>query len=302
MSRRLPSPIALRSFEAAARHMNFTRAAEELGVTQAAVSHQVKMLENALNVRLFRRLTRKLALTAEGRALFAAVAEAFDRIVEVADELVAGGGSGSLEVSLSPYVAAAWLSPRIGRFWGQHPNIDLRLHHSVEPVNFAQSAADLAVMWGRGDWPGLGCDLLLRTRLSPVCSPTLMAGEHPIKQPEDLRHHTLMNRESFQGWADWLAAAGVTGVEFRGRTTFDDHNVLIQAAIEAQGVALGGIDLLTAELATGRLVQPFELSVETDFAYYIVYPPEALGRPKVKAFREWLLSEARGFGAGVAAA
>ena len=301
MRRRLPSPIALRAFEAAARHMSFTRAGEELGVTQAAISHQVKTLENALNVRLFRRLTRKLALTAEGRSLFAVVGEAFDRIADVTDELVAGGVSGSLEVSLSPYVSAAWLSPRIGRFWRLHPSIDLRLHHSVEQVNFAQSTADLAVLWGRGDWPGLLCDLLLRTSLSPVCSPGLMI-ENPITRPDDLRHHTLLNREKFEGWSDWLAAAGVTGADVRSRATFDDHNVLMQAAIEGQGVALGGIEMLTAELATGRLVQPFELSVETDFAYYIVYPPEALGRPKVKAFREWLLSEAREFGQKATAA
>ncbi len=282
--------------------MSFTRAGEELGVTQAAISHQVKTLENALNVRLFRRLTRKLALTAEGRSLFAVVGEAFDRISDVADELVAGGGSGSLEVSLSPYVSAAWLSPRIGRFWRQHPSIDLRLHHSVEQVNFAQSAADLAVLWGRGDWPGLECDLLLRTSLSPVCSPSLMAGENPLTRPDDLRHHTLLNREKFEGWAHWFAAAGVTAADARSRATFDDHNVLMQAAIEGQGVALGGIEMLTAELATGRLVQPFKLSVETDFAYYIVYPSEALRRPKVNAFREWLLSEARDFGREATAA
>ena len=302
MRRHLPSPIALRAFEAAARHMSFTRAGEELGVTQAAISHQVKSLENALSVRLFRRLTRKLALTAEGRSLFAVVGEAFDRIADVADELVAGGGSGSLEVSLSPYVSAAWLSPRIGRFWRQHPNIDLRLHHSVEQVNFAQGTADLAVLWGRGDWPGLACDLLLRTSLSPVCSPSLIAGQNPIRRPDDLRHHTLLNREKFEGWSHWFAAAGVTAADFRSWATFDDHNVLMQAAIEGQGVALGGIEMLTAGLATGRLVQPFKLSVDTDFAYYIVYPPEALGRPKVKAFREWLLAEARDFGQNASAA
>ncbi len=293
MARNLPPPLALRSFEAAARHLSFTRAADELHVTPAAISQQVKVLEEHLGVRLFVRLTRKLLLTEEGKALMAVVGDAFDRIAETVERFGMGDNVGAIVVSLPSYFASQWLSPRLTRFWRQHPNIDLRLHLSNEPVNFKQSDVDLAVNWGQGDWPGTTSELLMRMNLTPVCSPKLLEGAHPLDTPSDLRHFTLLHETNYDGWTQWLAAVGVHDVDPRVGSTIDDPNVVLHAAIEGQGVALGGDALLVADLATGQLVRPFELSVETGFSYYILYPTGARQRPKVKPFCDWLRAEAR---------
>ena len=295
MAQSLPSPIALRSFEAGARHLSFTRAARELNVTQAAISHQVKALETDLGVRLFHRLTRRLALTDGGGALYAVVGDAFERIAATADRLRVPGSGGTLTVSLGPYIAAAWLSPRIGRFWRRHPNIELHLHHTIEPVDFRNSAIDLAIDWGGGgDWPGLSAELLLRVRATPVCSPALLDGPHPLCTPRDLAHQTLLHEAGHQGWSLWLAAAGVGDVDSRAGPVIDDHNVLLHAAMDGQGVALGEASFVADDVAAGRLARPFALAVDIDAAYYIVYPPAALERPRVRAFRDWLLEEADG--------
>lgn len=296
MARPLPSPIALRAFEVAARHLSFTRAAQELNVTQAAVSHQIKALESDLGTPLFRRLTRSLSLTEEGRALFAVVGDAFERITAVAEKLRAGAGGDTLTVSLGPYFAAAWLSPRIGRFWRRHPDIRLHLHHTIEPVDFSASAIDLAVDWGDGSWPGLESDLLMRVRATPVCSPALLDGPQPLRTPDDLRHHTLLHEAGHEGWPLWLAAAGATMVDAEAGPVIDDHNVVIHAAMEGQGVALGEASFIAQDVAAGRLARPFDLAVDIDAAYYIVYPPGALAQRRVRAFRDWLLEEA-GIGA-----
>jgi len=291
MARDLPPLNALRFFEAAARHLSFTRAAEELHVTQAAISHQMKALETHLGVRLFRRLPRRLLLTEEGQRLLPVVHDAFDRIAHTARRLAKEGESGPLIVMLRPYFAARWLSPRLSQFWERHPDIDLRLHHSIDPVvDFERERVDMAVRWGRGEWPGVEVELLLPVRVTPVCSPKLLRGPHPLRRPADLRHHTLLHEESYDLWAKWLAAAGVHDLEARG-PIIDDTNVRTQAAIDGQGVTFGALSLLADDLATGRLVAPFPLTLD-DLAYYIVYPPGALARPKVKVFRDWLLEEA----------
>ncbi len=290
----LPSPIALRAFEAAARHLSFTRAAAELSVTQAAVSHQVKALETDLGVRLFNRLTRRLTLTEEGTALYAVVGDAFGRIAATVDELRPANSGGALTVALGPALAVGWLSSRIGRFWRRYPEIQLRLHHTSEPVNFARWNVDLAVDWGGdGDWPGLDTDLLLRVRATPVCSPALLDGAHPLRRPGDLKHHTLLHDAGYQGWPLWLAAAGADDVDPSAGPVFDDHNVVLHAAMDGQGVALGEASFVAQDVAAGRLARPFELAIEIDASYYIVCPQGALNRPKVRAFRDWLLNEAR---------
>ncbi len=289
----LPSPIALRAFEVAARHLSFTRAAAELNVTQAAISHQIKSLETHLGVRLFHRLTRRLTLTDEGDMLYAVVGGAFQRIAATIDRLRVADSGGTLTVSLEPYIAAAWLSPRIGRFWQRHPNIELHLYHTAEPVDFRQPGIDLAVVWGddANAWPSLTAELLLRVRVTPVCSPRLLEGPHPLRVPDDLRHHTLLQDVSHLGWPRWLAAAGATKVSPTAGPVIDDHNVAMHTAMEGQGVVLGESSFVTHDIAAGRLVRPFELDVGIDAAYYIVYPPDALDRPKVRAFRDWLLEE-----------
>ena len=304
MTGTLPSPIALRAFEAAARHLSFTRAATELNVTQAAISHQIKALETELGVRLFLRLTRRLALTEDGTALFAAVGDAFERITAAADRLRSEGDSGRLTVSVGPYFSAAWLSPRIGRFWRRYPNIQLHLHHTIEPTDFRQSEIDLAVDWGWGaiDWPGLEAELFMRVRATPVCSPRLLDGPHRLLRPGDLRHHTLLHEADHKGWEVWLTAAGATGVDAEAGPVIDDHNVLVHAAMEGQGVALAEASFIGDDVAAGRLARPFDLAVDIDGAYYIVCPPGALERPKVRAFRDWLVEEAAAHRAATAAA
>lgn len=292
MAQSLPSPIALRAFEAAARHLSFTRAARELNVTQAAISHQVKALESDLGTPLFRRMTRRLALTAEGATLYSVVGDAFERIAATAGSLRASDSSGPLTVSLGPYFAAAWLAPRIGRFWRRHPGIELHLHHTIVPVDFRSSAADLAVEWGDGDWPGLTSDLLLHVRATPVCSPSLLVGPHPLRRPEDLKHQILLHESGQLGWPMWLDAAGITLDNERSGPVIDDHNVLLHAAMDGHGVALAEVSFIDDDVATGRLARPFDLVVDMEAAYYILTPPGALDRPKVCAFRDWMLEEA----------
>ena len=291
MARSLPSPIALRSFEAAARHLSFTRAARELNVTQAAISHQVKALETDIGVLLFRRMTRRLALTNEGAALYSVVGDAFERIVSTVEGFGAADSGGALTVSLGPYFAAAWLAPRIGRFWRRNPSIELHLHHTTEPMDFQSSEIDLAVDWG-DDWPGMSSDLLLHVKATPVCSPRLLEGPHPLRSPADLKHHTLLHERGQLGWPLWLAAAGVKSFDGRAGPVIDDYNVLLHAAMDGHGVALGEVSFIVDDVAAGRLAQPFDLAVDMEAAYYIVYPSGALERPKVRVFRDWLLEEA----------
>ncbi len=300
MARRLPPLNALRAFEAGARHLSFTKAAEELFVTQAAVSHQVKLLEQDLGVDLFRRMTRKLALTAEGRALLGPVGEALDTIAEAAGALRAGVGGGALTLSLTPTFGVQWLAQRIGRFWSAHPEIELRLLHSIDLVDFARDEVDAAVRWGGGVWPGVEAVYLMRAGLVPLCSPALCTGPHALKVPDDLRHHTLLHERDYVEWAQWLALAGARQVEARRGPIIDDPTVVLQAAIDGQGVALVSDSIVRGELESGRLVKPFDVDLDADNAYYLVAPPKAFERPNVQAFRDFLLAElaAEGRGAG----
>ncbi len=292
MVRRLPPLNALRAFEAGARHLSFTRAADELHVTQAAVSHQVKALEEYLGVALFRRMTRRLALTEAGRVLLPVVDDAFERIADTAERLQDDAEERGLTVSLTPSFGARWLGQRLGRFWAQHPDIDLKLHHSRRLADFRREEVDMAVRWGCGEWPGLQAEFLMRAGFTPVCSPVLLEGPHPLRRPADLVHHTLLHEEDYEDWAQWLMVAKVEGVDARRGPVIDDPSMLDRATLEGQGVALGRTALIGEHLAAGRLVRPFSLDLETDYAYYLVYPPQALVRPRVKAFRDFVLAEA----------
>ncbi len=291
MGRRLPPLNALRAFEAGARHLSFTKAAEELFVTQAAISHQVKLLEQDLGVALFRRMTRKLALTAEGRMLFGPVGEALDSLAEAAEALRAGVGGGTLTLSLTPTFGVQWLAQRLGRFWSAHPEIDLRLQHSIDLVDFARDEVDAAVRWGGGAWPGVAAVYLMRAGRTPVCSPALCAGPHALKVPDDLRHHTLLHDRDHIEWAQWLALAGVREVEARRGPVIDDPSALHQAVLNGQGVVLAEENLIRTELAAGRLCKPFDVDLNADNAYYLVAPPKAFERPNVQAFRDFVLAE-----------
>jgi LysR family glycine cleavage system transcriptional activator len=291
MASRLPPLNSLRAFEAGARHLSFTKAAAELNVTPAAVSHQVKALEEDLGVKLFRRLIRKLVLTEQGRRLSPVLSEAFELMTAGVEELRQGSETPTLTVTVTPSFSSKWLVGRLGRFWERHPEIDLRLHHSIQVMDLAREGIDLAVRWGRGTWPGLTAECLLEAEVTPVCSPALLTGERPLKSPADLQHQVLIHEDDHANWIQWLAAAGVEGVDPRRGPVMDDAGVVIEAAAAGRGVALGRLALVAGELQRGRLVRPFELSLESDFGYFLVYPPAALARPKVKAFRDFLMEE-----------
>ena len=294
MSRELPPLTALRSFEAAARHLSFTKAAQELHVTQAAISHQVKGLELYLGVKLFRRMTRRLLLTDEAQALLPVVQASFDNIAEAAERITESSQHGTLNVMLRPFFAARWLSHRLNRFWAKFPSITLRLHHSTATTDLHRADVDMAVRWGRGDWRGVEIEPLVAAKVTPVCGSGLLHGMRPLRSPSDLRHHTLLHEGGFDLWEKWLRGVGAKGVVASRGPVIDDTNVRIQAAIDGQGIALGPLALLKDDLATGRLVTPFDFALD-DLAYYIVYPPDALEQPKVLAFRDWLLDEAARF-------
>jgi LysR family glycine cleavage system transcriptional activator len=293
MARRLPPLNALRAFEAAARHLSFTKAAEELNVTQAAVSHQVKALEQHLGLKLFRRLNRALLLTEQGQVCLATAREAFDRIAETAERLRASDARGTLTVSLLPSFAAKWLVPRLGRFRQAHPDIDVRVAPDERLVDFARDDVDVGIRYGDGRYPGLNTIRLLEEEVFPVCSPALGTADHPIRTPADLTHHTLLHDEGHDGWRTWLLAADLPEIDPTRGPIFTDSSNLVQAAVEGQGVALARGALAAADLAAERLVRPFAFSLPGAYAYYIVCPKATAETPKVKAFTTWLLAEAQ---------
>jgi LysR family glycine cleavage system transcriptional activator len=296
MSRRLPSLNALRAFEAAARHLSFTKAAEELHVTQAAVSHQIKGLEEQLGLPLFRRLNRRLLLSDAGQAYLPALSEAFDGIAEATGRLSAERRGGAVKVSALPSTAAKWLLPRLSRFREQHPDIDVLVSAAHALVDFRRDDVDLAIRYGRGVYPGLECLPLMPDEVFPVCSPALLAHGPPLRRAEDLAHHTLLHDQTTEGeiqnWRNWFDLIGITGVDAVRGPGFSDSNLVLEAAAAGQGVALGRRSLALTDLASGRLVIPFGPVVPSQSSYYVVYPPGKAGLPALLAFRDWLLEEA----------
>ena len=290
--RRLPPLNAIRAFEAAARHLSFTKAADELAVTQGAVSHQVKTLEAWLGVQLFQRETRAIYLTREGQRFLPPVRDALDGIAEATRRLEVLDSRGPLTVSAIPSFAAKWLLPRLAEFRARHPDIDVRISADDRLIDFARHDVDLAIRMGNGDWPGLEVVKLMDEDLFPVCSPALLDGDPPLRRPEDLAHHTLLHDDMRQDWRAWLMAAGVEGVDPTRGPGYTDSSMVIQAAVEGQGVALGRSALASADLAQGRLVKPFEVALPASFAYYVAMPPGARENAKVEAFVDWMLAMA----------
>jgi LysR family transcriptional regulator, glycine cleavage system transcriptional activator len=292
MSRRLPPLNALRAFEAAARHLSFTRAAEELYVTQAAVSHQVKALEAWLGTPLFRRKNRNLFLTEAGQSYAGPLGQAFDQIDTATIRLGTLDTSGTLTVSVLPSIAAKWLVPRMRGFREKYPDIDVRLSPSTHLTDFSREAVDVVLRYGRGDWAGMRSDQFLTEDIFPVCSPDLLDGSHPLRSPADLRHHTLLHDDYFEDWTRWLLAAGITDIDSESGPVYEDSSNLLQAAIAGEGVALGRSALAADDLAAGRLVKVFDISLPVEYAYYVVAPEASADRPKVAAFRDWVIETA----------
>ncbi len=292
MSRRLPPLSSMRAFEAAARHLSFTLAAEELNVTQAAVSHQIKSLEDRLGMPLFRRLNRALMLTDAGQGLYPATNKALDIMATAIDRLHRHERTGELTVTTMDSFAATWLVPRLGRFRQRHPDIDIRITTSDISVDFARENVDLAVRYGHGEWPELHVERLMTEEVFPVCAPSLIQSGEPLKTPADLKNHTLLHDDMQVDWRMWLMAAGEPDVDATRGLSYQHSNLVIQAAEQGDGVALARSALVNTALSAGRLIKPFDLSLPVKYAYYIVCPVGQANRPKIKAFRDWLLNEA----------
>ena len=292
MPRRLPSLNGLKAFEAAARHESFTRAAEELCVTQGAISHRVKALESELGLKLFIRERQRLVITEAGRSYLEVVRDALDRIASGTERLLQRQNSGLLTVSTSPNFAAKWLVHRLGRFAEAHPGIDLRISAALHHIDFARDDIDMAIRHSDGQGNGLHVTRLCAETLIAVCSPTLLSGRNALRKPADLARHTLLHINDRSDWARWLEAAGAKNVDATRGPILNQASMALDAAVDGQGVALGRSALAAWDLMAGRLVRPFELSLPVPYAYWIVCPKATAKLPKITLFRDWLLAEA----------
>lgn len=298
MKRALLPLNALRAFDAAARHLSFKKAAEELSVTPAAVSQQVRSLEDYLGVQLFRRVNRSLHLTPAAENSLAALQEGFMGFEAAVAALQVVQSDMNLKVSVSPSFASKWLVPRLGRFNDARPDIVVRVSASMKIIDFASEDFDLAIRYGAGSYPGLYVEELLRESVAPVCSPALLEGDNPIRDLKDLSRFTLIHDDSSlddpscPDWHMWLKAASVGVEDGHSALHFNQSNLAIEAAIAGRGVALAKSTIASADIKSGRLVRPFEEAQQVDFAYYIVCPDDMLETEKVRNFTEWLRAEA----------
>jgi LysR family transcriptional regulator, glycine cleavage system transcriptional activator len=293
MTARLPSLNGLRAFEAAARHLSFTNAASELNVTQTAISHQIRRLEEELGTRLFVRQNRALALTPEARDYLPGVRAAFNDLRLATDRLLRKDNDHVLTVSTLASLAAKWLLPRLSAFQEAHPGIDVHITTSPALVDFKIGDVDAAIRYGRGHWPGLRSDWLTADQLFPVCSPALLSGDKPLRRPEDLAHRTLLHSSGFydDDWRLWLTAAGLpANISKQPGLTFDLILVTVQAAIDGIGVAIGRTSYVEDDIAKGRLVVPFDITLPADAGFYLVSPEARADSPKLSAFRQWLVA------------
>lgn len=292
MSTQLPSLASLRAFEATARHLSVTNAARELNVTPGAVSLQVRELEQTLGVTLFERRPRQLVLTEDGASYFATLRRAFRLMREATEELLARKRAPMLTVSCTPTFAAQWLVPRIGAFEQVMPGVDVRISTSNRLTDFRSDGVDVAIRHGLGRYDGLASERLIDDDPVPVIHPALRQ-KQPLDTPGDLAHHSLLHDVHRQDWRLWLDAAGAEGVDAARGPIFLNSNGAIDAAKAGDGVALVRLSLVAREIADGVLAAPFPEGVMTGLAYHLVYPPSALDRPSVVAFRDWILEQAR---------
>jgi LysR family transcriptional regulator, glycine cleavage system transcriptional activator len=289
-SGRLPSLNGLRAFEAAARHLSFTLAASELNVTQTAISHQIRRLEEELGIRLFIRRNRALALTAEAKDYLPGVRAAFNDLRLATDRLLRRDDGHVLTISTLASLAAKWLLPRLSAFQESHPGIDVRITTSTGLVDFRTGDVDAAIRYGRGHWQGLRADWLMADELFPVCSPALLNGDKPLRCPQDLVHHTLLHSSGGydDDWRLWLTAAGLPAdISKQPGLSFDLIFLTVQAAIDGSGIAMGRTSYVQDDIAKGRLVVPFEIALPADAGFYLVSPENKADPPKLAAFRQW---------------
>jgi LysR family glycine cleavage system transcriptional activator len=292
MRPRLPPLNNLKAFDAAARHESFTRAAEELCVTQGAVSQQVKALEAALGIKLFNRERQRLIITEAGRFYLTIVRDALDRIALGTERLLQRQSAGVLTVSTSPDFAAKWLVHRLGNFAEAHSDIDLRVSATMHHVDFAREEVDLAVRHGDGNWPGLDTVQLSAEQLFAVCSPKLLLGRRKLGKPADILKFPLIHLDSRADWTKWLRTVGVNDAEVTHGPVLNRASMVIDAAIDGQGIALARTTLAAWDLLNGRLVRPFAEALRLSKTYWIVCPKATSNVPKIVTFRNWLLAEA----------
>ena len=304
--RRLPPLNALRAFEAAARHLNFSRASDELSVTPGAVSQQIQNLEDYVGAPLFKRTSKGLLLTDAAQTALPALREAFDRLAEAASMLTAAVDGRRLTLTAPPSFAAKWLVPRLGLFEKAYPQVDVWLSAGLELVDMTTGEVDVALRYGAGHYAGLEVARLIGETVIPVVSPDLHAA-NPLNSPEDLAGHTLLHDgsperdESCPDWTMWLTARGLRDVDGARGPRFNQSSLVIEAAVNGRGVALAKRTLAQADLDAGRLISPLQISTAVDFAYYAVHP-KAKGRlPQVKAFLSWITAEAAAHEAALAA-
>ncbi|MBG2914407.1 transcriptional regulator GcvA [Proteus cibarius] len=293
MSKRLPPLNALRVFDSAARHLSFTKAAEELFVTQAAVSHQIKTLEEFLGLKLFRRRNRSLLLTEEGQSYYLDIKEIFSSINEATRKLLARSAKGALTVSLSPSFAIQWLVPRLSGFNQAYPGIDVRIQAVDREEDKLADDVDVAIFYGRGNWTGLRTDRLYAEYLIPVCAPSLLTGEKPLKTPSDLIYHTLLHDTSRRDWQAYVRQLEIQNqINVQQGPIFSHSSMVIQAAVHGQGVALVNNVMARSEIESGRLVRPFSDVLVSKNAFYLVCQDSQAELGKIAAFRQWILSQA----------
>ncbi len=293
MSRRLPSLNALRAFEAAARHLSFTRAADELHVTQAAVSHQIKSLEEQIGLMLFLRRNRQLILTDAGQTLLPELSDAFDAMDAALIRVKRRDQSGILTIATMDSLAATWLMPRLTSFRAENEDIDIRLATSDLIADYDRDGIDIGIRYGRGEWPGLISEELMREDIFPVCAPELLSRGKGLKKPADLRHHTLIHDDMIEDWNMWLKTAGLTDIDPTRGPGYTHSNLVIQAAMNGEGIALGRGILVADFIDAGKLVAPFDLALTAQYSYYIAASETNFERPKVRVFRDWLVREAK---------
>ena len=289
---RLPPLNALRAFEAAARHLSFTHAAEELCVSQGAISRHIQLLEGSLGVMLFERRHRQVVLTAQGEIYRAAIRGAFEAIDEATSRIRPEAQSNTLKIRLLPTFAMRWLVPRLARFSAETPGITVRINTAHDPGDFDRDDMEAAVEYGDASRHGLVVERLFGELLVPVCSPDLANGQPPPRHPRELGHHVLLHslhRPDF--WRQWLERAGVDRVAVDSGLRFENSGLCYQAAVDGLGIAIAHVAFVREDLARGRLVIPFHLPMRNEAGYYLVYPKSKLRQPTLRAFREFILRE-----------
>lgn len=293
MARRLPHLTWLRAFEASARHLSFTSAAVELNLTQAAISKQVKLLEQYLREPLFERKPRSLVLTKVGAAYLPKVRDSFDRLAAGTEEVFGNRRSEVLTVRAPVGFSVNWIAPRLPSFFDAHPGIGFRLVSSVWSDEFDQERFDLDIIYGTGNWPGFNSERLTWEVIEPVCAPQLLTAERPIREPADLKHHCLLHVLGYEeGWGTWLRHAGADGVNAGQGLQFDTSLLAFEYAATGHGVALARSSMSGPDLARGRLVRPFDMALAIDEAFYLIAPSDGREHPDAGLFRDWLVQQA----------